>query len=175
MATRKQPKKQPIAPVVTPRKRGAAQMSGSPESTATPTPRGSVAPARPRAIRPYRSPSMEGSPEEPEFTTAIKGKEPATPKTKGASRAKGKGAATPPSVMDPAMPLARVGGPIVRDAAANVYNASVKEVLGAYQAGLDAHVDALNLSKAYPTFHAFVNRACSLARVYAYGSRSCPS
>ncbi|OBT38496.1 hypothetical protein VE00_11192 [Pseudogymnoascus sp. WSF 3629] len=298
MALRKKPAERAA---ITPLKRGAAQMSGSSESTATPTPMGSVTSERPRAIRPYRSPSLEDAPEEPEvvgpssnaqdpqkeqrtvfgwklatrcvvpelagrlragfrdcclkcshtyynypdqmcwtpsglgkcgdclqgnhrclpidaqfhpklealqltadavldsraddedagldedspttlnfladllvaqreLTTAVKGKELATPKTKGASRTKGKGAVAPSSVVDPAIPLAEMGGPIVRDVgdprqallhhvealaeldrvrtkglkdAAKVFHASVEEVLGAYQAGLDSHVDTL--------------------------------
>jgi hypothetical protein len=158
-----------------------------------------------------------------EFTTAIKGKEPATPKTKGGSRAKGKGAVTPPLEVGPVasveVPVA--DGPNVRNvddprqallhhaeilaeldrarteglkAAADVYNASVEKVLGAYQAGLGAHVDALKFvvgmwssfpvgvadpmdssSKACPAFCAFVGGACSLARACACGLRSCPS
>lgn len=128
-----------------------------------------------------------------ELTTAVKGKEPATPKTKGASRTKGKGAVAPSSVVDPAVPLAEVGGPIVRDVgdprqallhhvealaeldrvrtkglkdAAKVFHASVEEVLGAYQAGLDSHVDTLKfLVGLWPPFFLGVLLTLLTARV----------
>lgn len=59
------PRRKPAAkPAVTPRKRAADQMS-SPVSEVppTPTPLGSVSSQRPRAVRPYRSPTVEDVPE----------------------------------------------------------------------------------------------------------------
>ncbi|OAF59754.1 hypothetical protein VC83_04045 [Pseudogymnoascus destructans] len=61
------PKPKGKALVATPRKRPAAQMSGSPESQApaTPVPSGVASPtSRSRTVRPYRSPEVEGEAEE---------------------------------------------------------------------------------------------------------------
>ncbi|ELR09465.1 hypothetical protein GMDG_08695 [Pseudogymnoascus destructans 20631-21] len=63
------PKPKGKALVATPRKRPAAQMSGSPESQApaTPVPSGVASPtSRSRTVRLYRSPEVEGEAEEPE-------------------------------------------------------------------------------------------------------------